>query len=100
MHILRVNLQLNISKGVGSKVRVNAICPAASYTPMLEGGFAGNPDTFQALHKAHPSGRIGNPEEVAYLLVAEAPSLPQWHLPRPRRGGWTTVRPSLTILEI
>jgi NAD(P)-dependent dehydrogenase (short-subunit alcohol dehydrogenase family) len=62
---------------LGSKVRVNAICPAAIHTAMLEAGFAGKPDAFQALHDAHPSGRIGTPEEVAHLvhyLVDEAPA--------------------------
>lgn len=61
---------------LGAKVRVNAICPAAIHTPMLEAGFVGKPEAFQALHDAHPSGRIGSPEEVAQLaryLVAEAP---------------------------
>jgi NAD(P)-dependent dehydrogenase (short-subunit alcohol dehydrogenase family) len=62
---------------LGGRVRVNAICPAAIHTPMLEAGFAERPDAFAALHGAHPSGRIGNPEEVAHLaryLVAEAPA--------------------------
>ena len=61
---------------LGSRVRVNAICPAAIHTPMLEAGFTGNPDGFAALHGAHPSGRIGSPEEVAQLaryLVSDAP---------------------------
>jgi len=61
---------------LGGRVRVNAICPAAIQTPMLAAGFADKPDVFAALHGAHPSGRIGLPEEVANLaryLVAEAP---------------------------
>jgi NAD(P)-dependent dehydrogenase (short-subunit alcohol dehydrogenase family) len=61
---------------LGSRVRVNAICPAAISTPMLEAGFAEKPDAFAALHGAHPSGRIGLPEEVAQLaryLVSDAP---------------------------
>ena len=61
---------------LGARVRVNAICPAAISTPMLEAGFDGNPEGFAALHMAHPSGRIGLPQEVAALahfLVAEAP---------------------------
>lgn len=62
---------------LGPRVRVNAICPAAIATPMLRAGFEGKPEAFAALHRAHPSGRIGLPEEVARLarwLVAEAPS--------------------------
>jgi NAD(P)-dependent dehydrogenase (short-subunit alcohol dehydrogenase family) len=61
---------------LGARVKVNAICPAAIKTPMLEAGFAGRPEAFDALHHAHPGGRIGLPEEVAHLaryLVAEAP---------------------------
>jgi len=62
---------------LGGRVRVNAICPAAIHTPMLAAGFAERPDAFAALHGAHPSGRIGTPEEVAHLaryLIAEAPA--------------------------
>lgn len=61
---------------LGGKVRVNAICPAAIGTSMLAAGFAGNPDALASLQSAHPSGRIGMPEEVALVarfLVSEAP---------------------------
>ncbi len=61
---------------LGGRVRVNAICPAAIHTPMLAAGFAERPDALAALHDAHPTGRIGLPEEVAHLaryLIAEAP---------------------------
>jgi len=61
---------------LAGRVRVNAICPAAIHTPMLAAGFAEKPDALAALHYAHPTGRIGLPEEVAHLaryLVAEAP---------------------------
>ena len=61
---------------LGVRVKVNAICPAAIKTPMLAAGFKGRPDAFDALHQAHPGGRIGLPEEVAHLaryLIAEAP---------------------------
>jgi NAD(P)-dependent dehydrogenase (short-subunit alcohol dehydrogenase family) len=43
---------------------------------MLEAGFADQPEKFAALHKSHPSGRIGLPEEVASIaryLVSDAP---------------------------
>jgi NAD(P)-dependent dehydrogenase (short-subunit alcohol dehydrogenase family) len=61
---------------LGPRVRVNAICPAAIHTPMLEAGFADQPERFAALHKSHPCGRIGLPEEVASIaryLVSDAP---------------------------
>jgi hypothetical protein len=60
-----------------AQLKVNAICPAAIQTPMLAAGFQGRPDAFDALHQAHPGGRIGLPEEVAHLaryLIAEAPA--------------------------
>ena len=62
---------------LGARVKVNAICPAAIKTPMLAAGFEGRADAFDALHQAHPGGRIGLPEEVAHLaryLIAEAPA--------------------------
>jgi NAD(P)-dependent dehydrogenase (short-subunit alcohol dehydrogenase family) len=45
--------------------------PPPSTPPMLAAGFAERPDAFAALHGAHPTGRIGTPEEVAHL-IAEA----------------------------
>ena len=61
---------------LGEKVRVNAICPAAIETPMLKEGFEGNESGFEALGAAHPTRRIGRPEEVAQLtryLIEDAP---------------------------
>jgi NAD(P)-dependent dehydrogenase (short-subunit alcohol dehydrogenase family) len=61
---------------LGARIKVNAICPAAIKTPMLSAGFEGRQEAFDALHQAHPGGRIGLPEEVAHLaryLIAEAP---------------------------
>ena len=62
---------------LGARIRVNAICPAAISTPMLKAGFEGRPDAFSELENAHPSGRIGAPEEVAkvaHWLVVDAPN--------------------------
>lgn len=50
---------------LGSRVRVNALCPAAIATPMLVAGFDGRPEQFQALAEMHPVGRIGQPAEAA-----------------------------------
>jgi NAD(P)-dependent dehydrogenase (short-subunit alcohol dehydrogenase family) len=52
---------------LGSRVRVNAIEPAAIGTQMLKAGFAGNAQALAALESCHPAGRIGEPEEVAAL---------------------------------
>ncbi len=47
-------------------VRVNAVLPGAVATPMLtERGFAANPEFALGAAKAHPLGRIAEPEEVA-----------------------------------
>ncbi|MDE2402319.1 MAG: SDR family oxidoreductase [Burkholderiales bacterium] len=57
---------------LGSRVRVNAISPAAIATPMLEEGFDGRPEARQQLNEMHPVGRIGMASEVARtcLLLA------------------------------
>ena len=47
------------------EVRVNAIIPAATDTPMLRAGFADNPEGLTTLGKYHPLGRIADPAEVA-----------------------------------
>jgi len=54
---------------LGSRVRVNAIEPAAIGTPMLDSGFMDNPLALLALNEYHPIGRIGRPEEVATLAL-------------------------------
>lgn len=54
---------------LGPRVRVNAICPAAISTPMLEAGFAGRPEARRQLDEFHPAGRIGQPAAVARLAV-------------------------------
>lgn len=50
---------------IGSRARVVGIAPAAIATPMLIDGFKEHEDKFQELAHAHPSGRIGKPQEVA-----------------------------------
>ena len=61
---------------LGGRVRVNAISPAAIATPMLREGFKDNPEAYEQLGAAHPTQRIGKPEEVAKVaryLIEEAP---------------------------
>jgi len=50
---------------LGSKVRVNAIAPAAIETEMLKAGFEGDQGGYDALMECHPVGRIGEVSEVA-----------------------------------
>ena len=54
-----------LSVEIGSQVRVNAIEPAAIRTPMLEAGFAEQPQKLAQLESFHPSGSIGSPQDVA-----------------------------------
>ena len=57
---------------LGSRVRINAIEPAAINTPMLKAGFENNPEGFANLESCHPQGRIGTPGEVAAMALAMA----------------------------
>lgn len=56
-------------------VRVNAVAPSLTRTPLTEGLLA-NPQMTAAIEKAHPLGRLGTPEDIAsaitFLLSAEA----------------------------
>ena len=69
-----VGLTQSLAVELGGRVRVNAICPAAITTSMLEAGFEGNPQGLVKLASYHPSGCIGTPEDVARaaLFLAEA----------------------------
>ena len=50
---------------LGGSVRVNAIEPAAIATPMLEAGFANNPELRAQLESFHPTNSVGCPNDVA-----------------------------------
>ncbi len=54
---------------LGKRVRVNAINPAATATPMLLAGFEGKPAQFAELAQKHPLERIAEPAEVARVAV-------------------------------
>lgn len=54
---------------LGSRVRVNAIEPAAIETEMLKASFEGKPELYCQLEACHPQKRIGTPEEVAKLAL-------------------------------
>jgi len=54
---------------LGGRVRVNAIAPAATSTPMLLAGFEGKEALFEQLSNMHPLGRISTPEEVAKVAL-------------------------------
>lgn len=47
-------------------IRVNAVCPSTTDTPILAGLTS---DTLERLVSRHPQGRLGRPEEVAALVA-------------------------------
>jgi len=57
---------------LGSRVRVNAIEPAAIETQMLIEGFENNQTELEKLKQYHPIGRIGQADEVAKLAITIA----------------------------
>jgi NAD(P)-dependent dehydrogenase (short-subunit alcohol dehydrogenase family) len=64
-----VGLTKSMAVELGSKVRINAICPAAVSTPMLLAGFDGQGEAYEILSSMHPVGRIAEPSEVAKLAL-------------------------------
>jgi NAD(P)-dependent dehydrogenase (short-subunit alcohol dehydrogenase family) len=57
---------------LGSRIRVNAIEPAAIETDMLIEGFNNNQELLKNLKDYHPVGHIGQSEELAKLAIAIA----------------------------
>ena len=54
---------------VGSKIRINAIEPAAVQTEMLLDGFGDNFEALDSLANCHPRGKLGTTQEVAKLAL-------------------------------
>jgi NAD(P)-dependent dehydrogenase (short-subunit alcohol dehydrogenase family) len=50
-------------------VRINAVCPGSTRTPMLEGFMGGNEQIEKAMTASVPLGRLGRPEEIAAAVV-------------------------------
>jgi len=48
-------------------IRINAVCPGFIKTPMVENGLT--PDALQQIAQLHVLGRLGEPEEVASLVL-------------------------------
>jgi NAD(P)-dependent dehydrogenase (short-subunit alcohol dehydrogenase family) len=71
-------------------IRINAVCPAPIYTPMLMGSFEKRPDIEQRYARSEPMKRIGQPEEVgeavAWLCSDRASYVTG--LPMPVDGGY------------
>lgn len=60
-----VGMTRALAVDLGPRVRVNAISPAATATPMLLAGFEGKSEEFDELARMHPLERIAQPWEVA-----------------------------------
>jgi NAD(P)-dependent dehydrogenase (short-subunit alcohol dehydrogenase family) len=50
-------------------IRVNAVCPGAIDTPMLDRVFSRRPEIRQAFIGGEPVGRLGRPDEIAAAVV-------------------------------
>lgn len=50
-------------------IRVNAVCPGIIRTPMLLSGFDATPEALELFGRVHALKRIGEPEEVAQLVL-------------------------------
>ena len=50
-------------------IRVNCVCPAAVYSPMLETLVTRNPQVGDRLLASQPNGRFASPEEVAAVVT-------------------------------
>ena len=50
-------------------IRINAICPGSTRTPMLEGFMGGDENVERMMTRAVPLGRLGRPEEIADAVV-------------------------------
>lgn len=71
-------------------IRINAVCPAPIYTPMIMSAFEKRPDMEQRYARSEPMKRLGQPEEVgeavAWLCSDRASYVTG--LPMPVDGGY------------
>jgi NAD(P)-dependent dehydrogenase (short-subunit alcohol dehydrogenase family) len=50
-------------------IRVNAVCPGSTMTPMMRRGLDRDPRLEAAYKKSHPLGRLGTPEEIGEAVM-------------------------------
>ncbi|MGI9602181.1 MAG: SDR family NAD(P)-dependent oxidoreductase [Acidimicrobiales bacterium] len=53
----------------GKGIRVNAVLPGMTRTPMIEGWFESNPDIAKYVLRSLPGQKLGEPEQVARVAV-------------------------------
>ena len=81
-----------------SGVRVNAILPAATATPMLLAGFEGAPEKFRELSSMHPVGRICDPKEIGEFIAFLGSVRPtKTRCPAPTAVSCSGARCQLTV---
>jgi NAD(P)-dependent dehydrogenase (short-subunit alcohol dehydrogenase family) len=54
---------------VKSGIRINAVCPGSTRTPMLEAFMGGDPAMEKMMARSAPIGRLGTPGEIAAAVV-------------------------------
>lgn len=71
-------------------IRINAVCPAPIYTPMLMSAFEKRPDIEERYARSEPMKRIGQPEEVGEAVVWLCSDRASYMtgLPMPVDGGY------------
>ncbi|MGO9061346.1 MAG: SDR family oxidoreductase [Candidatus Binataceae bacterium] len=50
-------------------IRVNAVCPGSTMTPMMMKGFQKDSRREEAYKESHPLGRLGTPEDIGAAVV-------------------------------
>jgi len=63
-----VGLTRSLALELAPEVRVNAVSPAATDTPMLRSGFSSDEGAMVRLADCHPLKRIATPEEIAQVI--------------------------------
>lgn len=53
----------------GQGIRINAVLPGMTRTPMIESWFESNPDIAKYVLRSMPGGKLGEPEQVARAAV-------------------------------
>ena len=64
-----IGLTNSLAVELGSRVRINAVCPAAIQTPMLVKGFVHGANDVKKLKDFHPTGSIGVVDDVVRSVL-------------------------------
>ena len=60
------------------KVRVNAVCPGVTRTPMTAGYGGPGDEMYQKAAKLYPMGRLGEPDDIAAMITMIASNQSSW----------------------